>query len=365
MQLVGSPIFLAIGSGLFFTLTPSTLSARLIGFQILARIECASRNISVSDSLSKYLLIFAPDANPTIVKESPVAIYTNLLPSQIPGVVEAYAHPLRIVFIIGVPVAGLALITAIVEHYAALQMVPLASHKSNTPAIVGGAIGATQVYPSWPNGIPPVLTISSAHPDIPLVPGDIWGEGLRFEVPKPGAAPRPGSPNEGTSGRWLNFWYIPAWTSCEAIVKPSSRLNDSAQVAAFRNLLWPKVEEANKTFILITSLDRPLPCVGKGTVASQVAIAFYEPEINSLYTIVDILLNESSFDDAEVSDRSTGNMGPDWNALLPNERDKKLGLQSVVEVRSISLFFTANAVFATAVAVPDIVATSWTRHSPI
>ncbi|KAF9064538.1 transporter [Rhodocollybia butyracea] len=151
--LVGSPIFLAIGSGLFFTLTPSTSSARLIGFQILAGIgtgmgmQNALLAIQVefrdnpkllgqatsmasfsqffggtvglglaepvfASELSKYLLIFAPDANPTIVKESPVAIYTDLPSSQIPGVVQAYAHALRIVFIIGVPVAGLALITA-------------------------------------------------------------------------------------------------------------------------------------------------------------------------------------------------------------------------------------------------------------
>ncbi|KAF9067712.1 hypothetical protein BDP27DRAFT_1328282, partial [Rhodocollybia butyracea] len=35
------------------------------------------------------------------------------------------------------------------------------------------------------DGIPPVLTVPSAHPDIPLVPGDTWGEGLRFGVPEP------------------------------------------------------------------------------------------------------------------------------------------------------------------------------------
>jgi len=46
------------------------------------------------------------------VEESPTAIYTELAADLIPGVVEAYSHALRIVYVIGVPVAGLALFTA-------------------------------------------------------------------------------------------------------------------------------------------------------------------------------------------------------------------------------------------------------------
>jgi len=137
----------------FFTIVPSTSSAHLIGFQILAGVgtgfgmQNALIAIQVefrdnprllgqasgmasfaqffggtvglglaepvfASELSKYLLIFAPEANSTIVRESPVAIYTDLPASQIPGVVVAYTHALRVVFIIGVPAAGLALITA-------------------------------------------------------------------------------------------------------------------------------------------------------------------------------------------------------------------------------------------------------------
>lgn len=149
------------------------------------------------------------------------------------------------------------------DHLSPTQsVVSLALHKSNTPAIIGGAIGATvlimiclvsllirtkrrrrrlgaarmlpvdmaisnaSISPfigagsdskyilnglerrqnTYANssldnkdiedGIPPVLTSPSAHSDISLV--DIWGEGLRFEVPELGAAPMPGSPKEGS-----------------------------------------------------------------------------------------------------------------------------------------------------------------------
>jgi MFS family permease len=164
--LVGSPIFLAIGSGLFFTITASTSSARLIGFQILAGIgtgmgmQNALLAIQVefrdmpkllgqatsmasfsqflggtlglaiaepvfASELNKYLLIYAPDANAKIVKESPTAIYTQLPPSQIPGVVQAYAHALRIAYVIGVPIAGLALITAMfIKNHKIIKKAP-------------------------------------------------------------------------------------------------------------------------------------------------------------------------------------------------------------------------------------------------
>lgn len=65
-----------------------------------------------SSELAKYLSMYAPDAPATIVKESPTAIYTDISPSLIPGVVQAYSQSLRIVFVVGVPVAGLALFTA-------------------------------------------------------------------------------------------------------------------------------------------------------------------------------------------------------------------------------------------------------------
>ncbi|KAJ3997132.1 ABC transporter [Lentinula boryana] len=152
--LVCAPIFLAVGSGLLYTVSTSISSAQLIGFQILAGVgtgmgmqnsllamqvefKDAPRLLGQATSmasfgqflggtlglgvaepifaseLSKYLVIYAPDAPASIVKESPTAIYTELPASMIPGVVQAYAMSLRIVFVVGVPVAGLALIMSL------------------------------------------------------------------------------------------------------------------------------------------------------------------------------------------------------------------------------------------------------------
>ncbi|KAF7326744.1 Major facilitator transporter-like protein [Mycena venus] len=65
-----------------------------------------------ASELSRYLLRYAPDAPAQVVKESPTAIYTALPAEMIPGVVRSYADALRIVFVLGVPVAGLALLCA-------------------------------------------------------------------------------------------------------------------------------------------------------------------------------------------------------------------------------------------------------------
>ncbi|KAJ7649594.1 major facilitator superfamily domain-containing protein [Mycena rosella] len=151
--LICSPMFLAVGSGLLYTLGPSTSSAKIIGFQILAgvgtgmgmqnsllAIQAEFQNnpkfigqatsmasfaqflggtfgLGVAEpvfasELGKYLQQYAPDAPAEIVKQSPTAIYTALPPEMIPGVVRSYAAALRIVFVLGVPVAGLALLSA-------------------------------------------------------------------------------------------------------------------------------------------------------------------------------------------------------------------------------------------------------------
>lgn len=65
-----------------------------------------------ASQLTKYLLIYAPNAPAEIVKESPTAIYTALPEAMIPGVIQAYTHALRVVFVVGVPVAVLALLAA-------------------------------------------------------------------------------------------------------------------------------------------------------------------------------------------------------------------------------------------------------------
>jgi len=151
--LVGSAVFLAIGSGLLFTISTSTSSSKIIGFQILAGIgtgmgmqnSLLAIQVEFRDTpkllgqatsmasfgqflggtlglgiaepvfasqLTKYLLIYAPNAPAEIVKESPTAIYTALPEAMIPGVIQAYTHALRVVFVVGVPVAVLALLAA-------------------------------------------------------------------------------------------------------------------------------------------------------------------------------------------------------------------------------------------------------------
>ncbi|KAJ3877582.1 putative aminoadipate reductase [Lentinula edodes] len=85
------------------------------------------------------------------------------------------------------------------------------------------------------------------------------------------------------------------------LVEPSMHheidVTDPAQISAFRNSIWNLVEDANriapafsrifKELILVASPDKPLPRVGKGTVARKAALALYEPEINELYAIVE------------------------------------------------------------------------------
>ncbi|KAK7039611.1 major facilitator transporter-like protein [Favolaschia claudopus] len=155
-QIVGKTgtIFLAIGSGLLYTLGLSTSSANIIGFQILIGIgtgmgqqnsllgiqvqfrdapNLLSQATSMASfalffggtvglgvaepvfasELTKFLLKYAPDAPAVIAKESPTAIYTSLAPELIPGVVRSYMESLKIVFVIGVPLAGLALLASL------------------------------------------------------------------------------------------------------------------------------------------------------------------------------------------------------------------------------------------------------------
>ncbi|KAJ6473377.1 transporter [Mycena vitilis] len=151
--LVVGPIFLAVGSGLFYIISPSTTLATLIGFQILAGVGTGlgmqnsllaiqvefndaplilgqatsmasfaqflggTLGLGIAESvfapqLSKFLLKYAPEAPALIVKESPAAIWTALPKEMIPSVSRAYTEALKIVFVLGVPVAGLALISA-------------------------------------------------------------------------------------------------------------------------------------------------------------------------------------------------------------------------------------------------------------
>ncbi|KAJ7580571.1 ABC transporter [Mycena floridula] len=152
--LLVSPLFLAVGSGLLYTLDVSSSGSKVIGFQILAgvgtgmgmqnsllamQVEFRSApkllgqatsmasfgqflggtlGLSVAEpvfasELAKYLVRYAPDAPAEIVEQSPTTIYTALPAALIPGVVKSYSMALKIVFVLGVPVAGLALIAAL------------------------------------------------------------------------------------------------------------------------------------------------------------------------------------------------------------------------------------------------------------
>ncbi|KAJ7164422.1 ABC transporter [Mycena filopes] len=152
--LVASPIFLAIGSGLLYTLSPTSPSGALVGFQILAGVGIGlgmqnsliavqvefralpklfgqatsmasfaqflggTLGLGVAEPvfaslLAKNLLKYAPGAPAAIVKESPAEIWSKLPEEMIPGVVKSYTEALKVVFVLGVPVAGLALIAAL------------------------------------------------------------------------------------------------------------------------------------------------------------------------------------------------------------------------------------------------------------
>ncbi|KAL1690000.1 hypothetical protein GGG16DRAFT_103376 [Schizophyllum commune] len=74
-------------------------------------------------------------------------------------------------------------------------------------------------------------------------------------------------------------------------------VDDDVQVAAFRNAIWPLVEEANrsapaysrifKELILITRKGKPLPRTEKGTVMRRLALQVYKDEIEKIYEVIE------------------------------------------------------------------------------
>ncbi|KAJ7237563.1 putative transporter [Mycena haematopus] len=161
-----APIFLAIGSGLLYTINPGTSSAQITGFQILAgvgigmgmqnallAVQVEFRSVPrligqatamtsfsqylggtlglgvaepvFSSELTSYLLQFAPDAPVAIVRDSPTSIHTALPAAMIPGVLKSYTRALRIVFVLGVPMAGIALVSAFFIQNLRIEKVPL------------------------------------------------------------------------------------------------------------------------------------------------------------------------------------------------------------------------------------------------
>ncbi|KAJ7032424.1 ABC transporter [Mycena alexandri] len=135
--LIISAVFLAISSGLFYTVNLSTSGAMLAGFQILlgGRVPRPAKLLGQAQSvasfgqflggmvglsvaepvfateLMKFLARYAPDAPVAAVRNSPTT-YDFLPPAQIPGVLRTYVESLRIVFILGVPIGILSLLAA-------------------------------------------------------------------------------------------------------------------------------------------------------------------------------------------------------------------------------------------------------------
>ncbi|KAL1679196.1 hypothetical protein EV122DRAFT_277408 [Schizophyllum commune] len=74
-------------------------------------------------------------------------------------------------------------------------------------------------------------------------------------------------------------------------------VDDDVQVAAFRNAIWPIIEEANrgapaysrifKELILVTRDTKPLPRTEKGTVMRRLALQMYQEEINKIYEVIE------------------------------------------------------------------------------
>ncbi|KAF7314002.1 Major facilitator superfamily protein [Mycena chlorophos] len=152
MWLVISPLFLALGSGLLYTVSSSTSSGTIVGFQILAGIGTGlsmqstllaiqaefrgpahavllgqataagtfaqflggTLGLGVAEPVFASRLAAAlpaglPAALLQIVRESPTAIHTELPAEFVGEVVRAYNAALKVVFILGVPIAGLGL----------------------------------------------------------------------------------------------------------------------------------------------------------------------------------------------------------------------------------------------------------------
>ncbi|KAJ7234023.1 major facilitator superfamily domain-containing protein [Mycena haematopus] len=152
--LLAAPPFLAVGSGLLYSIGLTTSGAKLAGFQailgastgfgmqnsivavqvefkdeskLLAQAQSVGTffqflggmvGLSVAEAvfsseLTRFLARYAPDAPAAIARNSPTAIYTDLPPVLVAGVVKAYIESLRVVYILGVPVAGISILAAL------------------------------------------------------------------------------------------------------------------------------------------------------------------------------------------------------------------------------------------------------------
>lgn len=98
-----------------------------------------------------------------------------------------------------------------------------------------------------------------------------------------------------------------AKNQCGVLIEPAPSHtidpNDPVALPKFRNMIWPIVEEANRTapgfarlfkeMIIVTDPAKPLPRAAKGTVIRKQAIDLYKKEIADLYQIVEDSGNSS------------------------------------------------------------------------
>ncbi|KAF7378120.1 Major facilitator transporter-like protein [Mycena sanguinolenta] len=174
--LLAAPVFLVVGSGLFYSITLTTSSAKLAGFQVILgastglglqnslvavqvefkdepKLLAQSQSVasffqflggmvglSVAEAvfaseLTRFLARYAPDAPAAVVRNSPTAIYTDLPAALIPGVVKAYLRSLRVVYLIGVPIAGVSILAALfIKNIKIVKEGPASAKEESAPA---------------------------------------------------------------------------------------------------------------------------------------------------------------------------------------------------------------------------------------
>ncbi|KAJ7347728.1 ABC transporter [Mycena albidolilacea] len=171
--LLAAPPCLAVGSGLLYTISATTSSAKLAGIQILlgastglglqnsivgvqvefkdqpkllAQAQSVSSffqflggmvGLSVAEAvfsteLTRFLARYAPDAPAAIVRNSPTAIYADLPAALVPGVIRAYIESLRVVYILGVPAGAVSiLVTLFIKNLKIVKEAPAPTTKAD------------------------------------------------------------------------------------------------------------------------------------------------------------------------------------------------------------------------------------------
>ncbi|KAJ7146585.1 putative aminoadipate reductase [Mycena epipterygia] len=126
------------------------------------------------------------------------------------------------------------------------------------------------------------------------------------------------------------------------LIEPSSDykvdLKDDHQLAKFRNLIWPVVEEANehgpafsriyKEMIVVADPIKPLIRAAKGTVIKKATLFLYKDEIEALYDTIEASGNANAASDIEPPSSWTARDLEPWlttHTSLVAERDMVRG----------------------------------------